>query len=74
MKGKKWAEEDEKMLKKVYPLYLQDLISKQELEKIFNKSYAAIEIKACRLGLTKSIPRVNKTLLNNLLKRRKIEI
>lgn len=75
MRGKKWAEEDEKTLKRVYPLYLQGLISKEELEKIFNRSFPAIEMKACRLRLTqREFSTVNKSYLHNLLKRRKIEI
>jgi len=69
MRGKKWAEEDEKTLKKVYPLYLQGLISKEELEKIFNRNFPAIEMKASRLKLTKEVSKVNKVYLLNILKR-----
>lgn len=49
----KWSKEEIDILKKYYPLFLQEEISKEDLQKIFKKrTWYAIWNKASQLKLT----------------------
>jgi len=74
-RGIYWNKEEEKLLKKLYPLYLQDLLTREDLLKVFERrTWRAISHKASELKLQVGIPRINKEYLKNLLKRRGIKI
>jgi hypothetical protein len=48
----KWSKNDTEKLKKLYPYYLREEISRDEIIKVFNRSITAISQQAGKLGLT----------------------
>lgn len=65
-----WNFEDEEALRKVWPLHCAGKISKEQLEKAFEKNYNAIMSKRKTLGLPPAsfAPATKNTFLYELLK------
>lgn len=72
----RWNPEDEELLRKIYPKFVEKLITKEEMQRIFGRTMSAIISKACSLGISSKYDksRVDKKYLKELLRRRQIEI
>ena len=74
MKNVKWTKEEIEALKVLYPKYLVDLISEEDLQKVFpHRTLTSIKGKASKLHFGKlATPKINKNYYNEILKRIKI--
>ncbi|HOM27708.1 MAG TPA: hypothetical protein PKV21_09440 [bacterium] len=66
MKGRKWNKIEDEILRKIYPRFLLREISRDSLERIFNRSIQSIYKRASLLNLTNQD--VLKTDFNELKK------
>ena len=65
-----WADKDKQALKKIYPAYLRGEVSRDELMKVFRRSFNSINYMAHQLGLTgKTFSTLDEDYFKKLCKR-----
>lgn len=52
MPAASWSKREEKALKKLWKKYYEGVVTKDQICKVFNRTWSAIGTKASRLGLT----------------------
>ena len=75
MKIKLWTTKEDKLLRKLYPQFQRDDISRGDLEKIFNRTFESICGRAGRVGLRgKKYENINEDYLRELKRQGRIKI
>ena len=52
MAGRLWAAKDKRALRKLYPAYKRKEVTRQQMKRVFGRSWDSISQKAGQLGLT----------------------
>ena len=66
MSGRHWGEEKKKVLKKLWPMFRNDEISRDDLEKAFDRTYNGVARMASSLGLDSKDEFVNVQYLKEI--------
>lgn len=73
MNKKPWTKDEKNLLRKLYPKYLNNYLSKTDLCKVFNRTVDSIKGTACRLNITNKVETsINYEYLKQLQKEHKL--